>query len=130
MNLPPNLRLVAPDNTQWESQEPSALIKFSCTNIKRITLNSTQLTDQEVKDICGSTGYTVELKDGNNEFNFIGQNDKNEETGIQLTISFSQLAYDSRKAQEETDKQQEPTNTEEEVKPEDNLEEIIREVNL
>lgn len=104
MNLPPELKLASSATTEWESNDPTVNIRFNCTNAQKMTMNTTELTEQGIKDICGTKGYVVNLNDGDNAIKFTAENNKGDSTSLEIKVRFDQTAYNERKLKEDQER--------------------------
>lgn len=91
--LPPTFELVSPSNITSESYEPNQTIAFDCTGIDKIKLNAVEVNREDQRAICSRNGYTVNLKDGENVFEFVGIGTNSSEVTIKLTITFDEGKY-------------------------------------
>jgi hypothetical protein len=101
--LPPTIELVSDDNGKT-ILEPSYKIIADCIGITQLKLNEKELSTEELDAICSETGYTVELTNGDNNFNLEGSGSRDKKVNLIFTVKFDEAKYIAKLTQEDKDK--------------------------
>lgn len=100
--LPSEIKLVNPSGTESTSNTPTQSIRLECVQVDKVRINEKDLSYEEISDLCGKKGYTVNLNDGENLFAIIAENAGESNTdSLEIKISFDKKTYEVEKAKQD-----------------------------
>lgn len=90
---------ILPEDTNSTTDNPVFRIAYNCINVRKILINQTELTQNEINKLCNQQ-YNIKLKPGENIYSIIiiSRNSKIEET---LKVIFDEKAYETKLADEQ-----------------------------
>lgn len=111
----PEINSLNSNSDNWEAENQTEYLKFSCTYVSNISINGNKLSSDQVSEACNKDkGYAVKLQNGSNNYKVEASNlCQNSSKTLDLVVTFDLQKYQAKVAkEEELKKQQEQANAE------------------
>lgn len=111
----PEINSLNSSSDNWEAENQTEYLKFSCTYVSNISINGNKLSSDQVSEACNKDkGYAVKLQNGSNNYKVEVSNlSQNSSKTLDLVVHFDLQKYQVKVAkEEELKKQQELANAE------------------
>ena len=116
----PEINSLNSSSDNWEAENQTEYLKFSCTYVSNISINGNKLSSDQVSEACNKDkGYAVKLQNGSNNYKVEVSNlSQNSSKTLDLVVHFDLQKYQVKIAKEEELKKQQELDNAEKLKQE------------